>query len=587
MAKTIYPRYVNAFIIIPLTAILLSLLTMVYLKMTKNCVRVNKSPSDLDQHTRLCRETPELYVAALLTIFEGFGGIAYLYSSFFPFLVALDDVINPKFLLNKVLYGVSIGLVYFLTCIRISFPAISGFFVALYRTIMNIYLMLLLPFIWRYIVLVEKSRNLFLVRMEHTWVCCEKELSIRNLKIFSVLESGIVAIVLLSTLCAWLLQVLRIDFYPLVCFPLMLVILGFYLERKEHFYHDFAYAWFLVVLPMTEINILFAAFDYMFAFWTNRNWEMQYLVLCLTEIYIIVMSRIVHKASSYVSEDRLVITALTFPSSFIHMIFQYFILFSVDKFLGVNFWVCLAIVFISNTVKMNLLVYDMYSDLWNKLLSIVRGNPHTETEEHAMADIESHYPTTSGDTNEDHTDILDNTVTELDILTRCLHMLQMKSYVMFLVPIMVAIWFVFDYFVDINVQDQILGCTFSCKFQEQVKVSIYIVYRYLAILGCYFLSLLISVVAFKLSVNVIVKRYPRIQEIMENGKLVDDAIARLRENLPNKPSPAEAQKHRLEREYLTSQVELKRILTVTSILTRLNFRDASHSSGEKEGLSSL
>jgi hypothetical protein len=447
--------------------------------------------------------------------------------------------------------------------------------------------MLLLPFIWRYIVLVEKSRNLFLVRMEHTWVCCEKELSIRNLKNFSVLESGIVAIVLLSTLCAWLLQVLRIDFYPLVCFPLMLVILGFYLERKEHFYHDFAYAWFLVVLPMTEINILFAAFDYMFAFWTNRNWEMQYLVLCLTEIYIIVMSRIVHKASSYVSEDRLVITALTFPSSFIHMIFQYFILFSVDKFLGVNFWVCLAIVFISNTVKMNLLVYDMYSDLWNKLLSIVRGNPHTETEEHAMADIESHYPTTSGDTNEDHTDILDNTVTELDILTRCLHMLQMKSYVMFLVPIMVAIWFVFDYFVDINVQDQILGCTFSCKFQEQVKVSIYIVYRYLAILGCYFLSLLISVVAFMLSVNVIVKRYPRIQEIMENGKLVDDAIARLRKNLPNKPSPAEAQKHRLEREYLTSQVELKRILTVTSILTRLNFRDASHSSGEKEGLSSL
>jgi hypothetical protein len=555
-------RYIYAFIVIPLAALVFSLTTIMFIKLALACVRIKGPDQKENSLEAICVQKIELYLAAALVTLQGLGGLTYLYSSFFPFRAAFEDVVTTKHTLNKLLYIVWMVVVFVLSFIWVFFPSASAIVTGLFNSGIFLYTLVIVPLIWRYFVSVERLRNIFLTRMEHSWVCCDKELTIRNLKHLSFIEFGILLTVLVMSVCTWILVTLRRDYTPLVCGPLILIAYGFYRERRKHYFHDFAYVWFIVFQPTIEINLLFSAFGYMFSLWTIRNWQMQYIVLCLSNLYILLMARIVQKAASYVTDDQFTIVALTFPSRFIQMIFQYLIIFSVDILLNAHFWISLAIVFIFNTVDMNLLIYDMYSNLWKRLLNIVRGKQGLGAAELGVVGVDSSFQTDGDENNDTDDESVNQTVLELDILTKFLHILQMKSYTMFLVPLIVVLWFMLDYYIDLNPYDGTAECTYSCQFENQVFKSVFILYRYLAIVGCYIVTILISIITWKLAVRIIIQRYPRIKEVLDNRDLIDNAIERLKEKLPPNPTPEAARKYRIEQEYLKKQIELKRILTV-------------------------
>ncbi|KAI3640801.1 hypothetical protein MIR68_001679 [Amoeboaphelidium protococcarum] len=275
----------------------------------------------------------------------------------------------------------------------------------LHSTVAAIYIYLIRPLIFRPD-FVEAEHNPMLALFEHDEFCCRNETPLFRLsaghdhfrqqsqrktrdgatdsgytrqflsfiksrlrlpKSFSGIERAILGMVIVKVLTSWTVYVWSIDLSAVLLFPISIAAWFMWLEREQHFYRDFSYTWFLLIMPEFYLNILASIYFQTNSFITAGDTSNQIAVLIVYEMLVSIVSKIFYHLVLNVASQKEQAPVLLFPVYLYQYLIQFFLLLSVKEFRSPTFWISVSIAVAFNIIDITGAATEIFMQVQKKL----------------------------------------------------------------------------------------------------------------------------------------------------------------------------------------------------------------------------
>jgi hypothetical protein len=557
--KALYPRYLWAGLFMPMCAFSVSLLAIVLIRKAGPCIsRVATFPTG-DQNVLECSDIDAVgFILLFVTAPFGTGGPFSWVVLFAPYLISYPDVSTLRKRYNQILLAISVFLAIVMT---LSVALVKNDFksgmMGFKRIVLEGFLLIVVPLIYKRL-MSDRERNIFLIRMEHAWTCCEETIMFRSFSKPDFFEISLFIFVALDLIVYFVGGVFHISITPILFLGFIPVIFFCWTERSLHFYKDQVYVYLLVIYPMIMMEVYFYVFEQQQTLMINGEVELQIAVVLGCNLFLLIVSRAIRRFAMCATENKRKVVLLMFPAKFIDHVFQYLILYSMRNMFSPTFWAASVIVLITNILDTSGLLGDLHETLIQRIRSAVTRR---NIEEYPMGrPVYSEALDSSFGAQSMYSGSVENVV---DSTAFTLDQIYQKCYIMLFLPTLMAFWLWVDVYIDGNTLEGQSACAYSCNFPIPVRGWEFIFYRAAVIFAQYVVVVIITMLIWRLKLKELMMKYPDLARILWPKNDEERAAAMPSTSGTTGPRTRDRRKIKEER----AELDLRRILRVIYFVT--------------------